>query len=148
MSGELFIEQLETPIQSLMTKREMLTQFASDYASKQLSLQSELEEVGRQLDEAIAEEEAEVLAIANVKDQLDDMALSKDLHELEVTHTTIVSRFNAYKDMVDTNDTRAALVLASIEDSQPMIADINKTIAELCTTIAHVSSAISKLRKQ
>lgn len=138
----------DTPLDLLMSKREMLTQFNAEFTTRHTSLKTDLEAVHEKLEEAIAEEDIETKAIADVKEQLDEMVLSKDLEDLEAAQAELDTKFKIYRTLVEMNDIKAEEVLDAISESQPLIDDINKTIAGISDSIASVHMSIDTFRSK
>lgn len=134
----------------ISTERDLLNQYTTTFSQQQTDLVTKYQAVSDRLDSNIQIENDETTSLAQVQKQLDGLSLSATMDNFTQIKTNLAAKFQAYTDVVHSNNTVATALFAKLQDSKDVVGqisallkDIDSTIDQINTTIDTYSSASS-----
>ena len=126
------------------TERDLITQFASDFSTKQVDIMSEVSTLQAQIDAAVQVENEETAALCLIQSQLDGLSLATTLASLTTVDAALNSKFSAYTTLVQNNNTVATDIYSKLQASAGLIANVQNTMAGLKKSISSMSATLTQ----
>ena len=126
------------------TERDLITQFASDFSTKQTDIMSEISNLQAQIDAAVKIENDETAALCLIQSQLDGLSLSNTLASLSAVDIELNTKFNAYTALVQNNNIVATDIYSKLQASAGLIANVQSTMTGLKNSINSMSATLSQ----
>jgi len=126
------------------TERDLITQFASDFSTKQTDIMSEVSNLQTQIDAAVKVENDETAALCLIQSQLDGLSLSNTLASLSAVDAELNTKFNAYTALVQNNNIVATDIYSKLQASAGLIANVQSIMAGLKNSISSMSATLSQ----
>jgi hypothetical protein len=124
------------------TERDLITQFASDFSTKQSEIMTDVSTLQAQIDAAVQAENDETAALCLMQSQLDGLSLSNTLASLSAVDAELNSKFSAYTSLVQNNNVVATDIYSKLQASAGLIANVQSTMASLKNSISSMSAPV------
>ena len=126
------------------TERDLITQFASDFSTKQSNIMSDVSILQAQIDVAVQAENDETATLCLIQSQLDGLSLSNTLASLSAVDADLNSKFSAYTALVQNNNIVATDIYSKLQASAGLIANVQSTMAGLKNSISSMSATLAQ----
>jgi len=125
------------------TKRDLLNQFAADFATKDAGVTSASTDAYAAIAAATDAENSEAASLAQFKSQLDGLTLAATLTRLTTLQGDIQAKFAAYTALVQSNNAVAETLFDNLTASQDTITQINATVDSIHANIASIKTTLT-----
>ena len=126
------------------TERDIITQFASDFTTKQSEILADVANIQAQIDAAVAVENAETATLCQIQSQLDGLSLSNTLASLSAVDADLNAKFSAYTDLVQNNNAVATDIYGKLQASAGVITSVQTTMACLKNSVSSISATLAQ----
>jgi len=124
------------------TERDIITQFASDFTSKQSEILADVATLQAQIDAAVQVENAETATLCQIQSQLDGLSLANTLASLSAVDADLNAKFTLYTDLVQNNNAVATDIYGKLQASAGLIANVQNTVTCLKSSVSSISATL------
>ena len=126
------------------TERDIITQFASDFSTKQSEILADVATLQAQIDAAVQVENAETATLCQIQSQLDGLSLANTLASLSAVDADLNAKFTLYTDLVQSNNAVATDIYGKLQASAGLIANVQNTVTCLKSSVSSISATLAQ----
>ena len=124
------------------TERDLLNQYTTTFSQQQTDLVAKYQTVTDRLTTSTQAENDETATLAQLQKQLDDLSLSATVDKFTQVKSDLAAKFQAYTDIVQSNNAVATTLYTKLQDSKDVIGQISDLLKDIDTTINQINSTI------
>ena len=124
------------------TERDLLTQYTTTFSQQQTDIVSKYQVVSDRLASSIQAENEQTTTLAQLQKQWDGLTLSATVDNFTQIKADLAAKYQAYTDIVQSNNAAAAALFAKLQDSKEVVSQISALIKDIDSTITSINSAI------
>jgi len=126
------------------TERDIITQFANDFSTKQSEILADVANIQAQIEAAVQVENAETATLCQIQSQLDGLSLLNTLASLSAVDADLNAKFAAYTDLVKNNNAVATDIYGKLQASAGVITSVQTTMACLKNSVSSISATLAQ----